>query len=142
MSGFEAILAAASTAVSVAGAIQQGQAARKSAEYQAQVAENNAIAARQQADYDERQQRRKTAQRLSTLRAAAANAGVLPEEGSPLFVDQDTSLYGEMDALNLRRGGTIAERRARSEAELTRMKGRQAQTGSYYKAGASLLKGL
>jgi hypothetical protein len=44
--------AAAGTAVSTVGAIQQGKSAQNLANYNAQVAQNDAIAARQKAEFD------------------------------------------------------------------------------------------
>src|SRR5262245_66479468 len=109
MAEVAAVAAISAAAINAASSVQQRQAARKMADHQARVAENDAVIARQNAEYEEHRQRRKTAKQLSVLRASAAESGVQYEEGSPLFVGGDTSLYGEMDALNLRRNGQIAE---------------------------------
>lgn len=144
MSGAEIAiaLAAASAVVSAAGAIQQGQASRKMANYQATVAENNAIAARQEAEFQERQHREKARQALSAHRARAAKGGALPEEGSPLLFGVDTSEASEIDALNIRRRGELQATELRSRAALTRYEGRMAQRSAYLRAGSSLLDGM
>lgn len=141
MSGAEIAiaLAAASTVVSAAGAVQQGQASRKIANYQAAVAENNAVAARQEAELQERQHREKARQALSAQRARAAKGGALAEEGSPLLFNLDASEGSEIDALNIRRHGEMQATELRSRAALSRYEGRMAQRSAYVKAGSSLL---
>lgn len=137
-----AVAAAASAAVSAVGAIQQGDASRKTASYQAALAENNAIAARQQAEIEERQLRDKSRQLMSAQRARAAKGGVLPEEGSPLLFSIGTGEDAEIDALNIRRHGEMQASQARSQAALTRYQGRLAQRQSYFQAGSTLLTGV
>ncbi len=132
-------LAALAAVVSAAGAVQQGETARKSAEYQAAIAENNALAARQQAEHDERQHREKARQVLSAQRAKAAKGGVLTEQGSPLFVSTDTGESAEIDALNIRRGGQLRATDYQSQAALGRFQGQATQQQSYLQAGSSLL---
>lgn len=144
MSGAEIAiaLAAASAVVTAAGAIQQGEASRKMANYQAAIAENNAVAARQEAEFQERQHREKARQILSAQRARAAKGGVLTEEGSPLLFNVDTSEGSEIDALNIRRRGEMQATDLRSRAALSRYEGRVAQRSAYFKAGSTLLDGM
>lgn len=144
MSGVEiaAALAMASAVVSAAGSIQQGKASRRMADYQAAVAENNAIAARQEAERAERELREKSRRQLSANRARFAKGGVLPEEGSPLLFNIETGEGGEIDALNLRREGEMRATGFQSEAALGRYSGRVAQQQSRIKATSSLLDGM
>lgn len=144
MSGAEIAiaLAAASAVVTAAGAIQQGEASRKMANYQAAVAENNAIAARQEAEFQERQHREKARQILSAQRARAAKGGVLTEEGSPLLFNVDTSEGSEIDALNIRRRGEMQATDLRSRVALSRYEDRVAQRSANFKAGSTLLNGM
>ena len=102
----------ASTAVSAIGAYQQSQAAKSQANYQRQVAENNAIIAqqnatriRQQAEVAEAEQRERI---LATKGAAktrlAANGLLVDDPGdttASLFL-QDIAEIGEYDILKLR----------------------------------------
>lgn len=135
-------MAAASTVMTVAGQMQQGETARKTAEYQAAVAENNAIAARQQAEFDERQQREKALRLMATQRARASKGGVLAEQGSPLFINLDMGEKAEIDALNIRRSGEVRATDYRSQAELGRFRGAAEERQSYLRAGSSLLDGM
>ena len=137
-----AIAAAASAAISAVGAIQQGETARKTADYQAAVAENNAIAARQQAELEERQQREKSLRLMSTQRARAAKGGVLADQGSPLFVNLDTGEAAEIDALNIRRGGQLRATDFQSQAALGRFRGEAEEQAGYLKSGSTLLSGV
>ena len=142
MTGMELAMGAmaAGAMVSAAGSIAQGQAASEMADYNAQVAENEAASARIQAGYEEGRQREHADRVRSAARAAIAKSGV-DLEGSPRLGMVDNAVYAEIDALAIRNSGTVAEARARSQAGLDRMQGRAAVTGSYYGAGASLLGG-
>jgi hypothetical protein len=137
-----AVAAAASAVISAAGAVQQGKAARKAADYQAALAENSALAAGQQADMEERQQREKALRLLSNQRARAAKGGVLADQGSPLFTNLDTGEQAEIEALNIRRSGAIRSDGYRSQAALGRFRGEVDQQAGYLKATTSLLDGV
>jgi hypothetical protein len=63
------LLPAAGTAVSTVGAIQQGKSAQNLANYNAQVAQNDAIAARQKAAFDAAAQDRQARLFAGTQRA-------------------------------------------------------------------------
>lgn len=118
-------LAIASTVVSTVGALQQAQAQRAQAEYQAAVARNNAIIAEQnRADIVQRgdialeKQRERVRQTIGAARAALSTSGLMlggtPGETTSLL-QQDLRTAGQMDILTLR--GNI-EREAR-KAEIT-----------------------
>lgn len=132
------VLMVMSAVITAVSAIQQGEAAEDAAEHQARVAENNAIAARQQAEFDERQQREKARLALSAQRARAAKSGVLTE-GSPLFLNGATSEEAEIGALNIRRGGQLRANDYGAQAALGRFKGASAAQAGYMQAGSSLL---
>lgn len=136
-----AVATVAGAAVSAIGAIQSGKAQQKAAEYNAQVAEQAALAARQKAAYDEAAHRRELARMLSAQRAAYGASGVDVSVGTPLLVMADTVQEGELDALAIRYGGEVGASRQLSAAQLSRMTGKQARTASYYQAGSSLLTG-
>ena len=93
MSGYTAAaalaMAAVGTAVSAYGAIQQGQAAKASANYNAQIAENNRIIAEQNREYALRAGAAKAEQEslkgrvaLGKIKAAQAASGVSGESES------------------------------------------------------------
>lgn len=131
----------AGTAVSVMSAMNQGAAMQKQAEYNAQVAERQALAARQAASLEEERHRDKTRKLLSSQRAAIAASG-LDLEGSPLAVMEETAAEAELDALLIRHSGNMSELQAKSQAAADRLAGRTARIQGYYGAGASLLNGV
>ena len=67
--------AAAGTVTSTVGAIQQGKSAQNLANYNAQIAQNDAIAARQKAEFDARAQERQARLFAGTQRASMAATG-------------------------------------------------------------------
>jgi len=98
----------ASTGMSVMGQMQQAQSAQAMAGYQAQVAENNRIAAERMAvDAEKRGQVAESRQRLRTkgimgTQIAALAAQGTDLEGSPTDILGDTAYAGEIDALTIR----------------------------------------
>lgn len=131
------VLAGVATAMGAYGTYQQGQQQKAQAEYQAAVANNNAIIAERQAQdsldrgrVEEQQHRLKVAQMKGTQRSALAASGVQVDSGSALDVVADTAMMGEFDALTIRNN---AER----EAYAYRVQGSnyQAESGLYSLAG-------
>lgn len=147
--------AVAGTAVGVYGSIQQGNAAKASAEYQAAVDRNNQQVAEWQTKdaldrgkEAERQQRLKVQSALGSQRAAMAANGVDLSSGSPLDILGDTTMYGEMDALTIRSnaereayGYRVQSQNFASNAQLSQMRGSSAQTAGMIGAGSTLLTG-
>lgn len=119
-------------------------AQRQQANYQSQVARNNAKTQEYMAqDATARGERGEQAHRLnvarikSEQRAAFGASGVDVQSGSPLEAISDTAMLGELDALTIR---SNAEREAygyrtgasnyMAQSKLDRMKGRQAAVGT------------
>ncbi len=114
MIGPVALLAAA-TALQAVGAIQQGQATKEQADFNAAIAERNAQISEQEADlarrgaaFEEAQLKRNLAH-LRGAQAAAVGASGLSLEGSPLHIMAETAAEAELDALAIRFAGTVAE---------------------------------
>lgn len=149
-----AVTTLAGAGVSAYGQIQQGKAARREANYNAAVDENNAISAgyaaiqETQAASREVEQLRETRLRnLGSQRAAAAHSGltisgsVLDTMGdSALEIEKEiqmTKYRGRIGAYNLQQQGN----NLRSRATMTRIAGKNAQSSSRYAAGGTLLSG-
>lgn len=122
-------LSAVGTLLSVAGTVQQGEAAENQAKYQAAVAKNNQIIAQQKAadalqrgDIAERQHRLQVAQQIGAARAGAAGRGVVADIGSALSIQEDIAATGELDALTIR---SNAEREAAAFSQQAREFGTQ-----------------
>lgn len=143
---------AASAAVSAVGAIQQGMAAQAqakaaqgAAEYNATIKRQQAASELQQANAREEQQRRGTRQVLGQQRAALAQAGI-GMGGSALDIEEQSADRAELDALTMRYEGDLRAKGLLAAAEGAEYEGRaaisagkNAMTGAYLSAGASLL---
>lgn len=141
--GFAAVQVAvtvAAAALQAASAIKEGQAASNVAKFNAKVAENNAIATRQQAAEEEARQRRESRRDQGKQRAAFGKAGVTLE-GSPLEVLQDSTLGSELDAQTTRHIGLLRAQGFINSAELQRAKAKSARSNSFFRAGTALLGG-
>jgi len=145
----------ASTGMSVMGSIQQGKAASAQANYQAQVAENNAATSRLQAadaiergKIEEGQHRKQVSRMIGQQRAGIAGSGFELGDETSQDILGDTASMGELDALTIRNnaqreawGFEVQGQNATAEAGLSRMRGASAKTASYWQAGGDLLGG-
>lgn len=148
-------LMAVGTLVSAYGQIQQGKSAKAAADYQAAVANNNAIIAGRQADDARKrgeiaadQQRLRTRLLIGQQRATLASSGVLVDTGSALDLTAGTAGVGELDALTIQ---SNAEREAlgfetqgmnfTASATLSRFEGQQAVTAATTGAFGTLVTG-
>jgi len=130
--------------IALAGAYmsyQQGQAQQDMAEYNADVAANNALAIKYQADVDARNQRKRNMKLLAKQRMLFGKAGVTLE-GTPLLVMEETAKEGEMEAQMIEYAGRIGATRQRSQADIFSMQGRQAATSGTMNAALTAGKGL
>lgn len=144
---FTVALAALSTAVSVVGAIQQANAQKAQAEYNAAVARNNAIIAEQNAqDVEDRgdialaQRRQALNQTIGSARAAIAGSGLLVDDEpgtTPALLLDDLTVAGQMDILTLE--GNIARESRRARIQGTQY---EAQAGLFELEASSISPGL
>jgi hypothetical protein len=126
-------------AVSAVGQVQQGRAARSTAnaqaaqdEYQGAVARDNSVAEAQ------RIQRAGRMARGETIGALAAS-GVKIGDGSALIDERQVMQDYETDASIALLNGTRAQAAANTSAANTRKAGRNAERAGYISAGTSLL---
>ena len=128
------------TAVSAVGQVIGGIQEKRAAEYNAQVQEQDAVAAEKKAKYDEGIHRERVKRLLSEQRATIGKSGV-DIKGSPMLAILDTIEKGELDALAIRHGGKLQAQKSRSGATESRLRGKQAFTRSLFGAGSTLLSG-
>lgn len=150
------IATVASTVIGAAGTIYQAQSASASANYQAQVNENNAIIAdrnaadaRKRGAEAEQEHRRRVSALQGKQTAVMAASGVDLGSGSPLNILADTAQMGELDAVTIRNN---AEREAlgyesqgmnfRAEAQLSRSAAKSARTAGMIGAAGSVVSGF
>lgn len=141
----------ASMAASAIGTVVQGVSGMQQSRYQAAVARNNSIIAERAAkdalergSIAEDNARKRTGLIIGSQRAALAGQGSALDEGSPLDIQGDTAVAGEMDALTIR---SNAEREAynyraqganfRAQEQLASSQAGWLGTGASLLAGAS-----
>lgn len=120
--------------VTIASAVAAGYAQKKQGEheneiakYNARVAENEAEKVRIKGVEEENIQRQKTAQLLAKQRAQLGAASVDLTSGTPLDIQEDTVLLGEVDALRVRSNFGQEAESLEQQAELTRSRGKFAE---------------
>jgi len=129
----------AMTGLSALSSVNQGKAAGQMATYNQQVAQNEAIAARQKAEFDETTHRRQVAKLQGAQRAGiAASGGELLDAGDVMDM---TTEEAELDALAIRYGGKMAQNAAQQRSTLYGLEGKQAKRQAYAQAGSTLLTG-
>jgi hypothetical protein len=157
MSGLEIAaiaLAGIGTATSVIGTIQQGNAARASANYQASLDERNATLAEQDrvqairtADLAASDKRRENRRQLSSMRAAFGSSG-FELAGSPLEVLSDSAQEMALDERRISYEGEVSGRKKamevlglRESAQASRAYGTNAKNASTIAALSEGAKG-
>ncbi|NIA66971.1 hypothetical protein HBA54_00015 [Pelagibius litoralis] len=133
-----AITAIASAAVSAVGTISAGKAQADAAEFNAQIAQQQAERERQIAEREAADFRRREGRVLAASRARRAGSGVT-SQGSPLLVDEVTAAEIELGAQNILVGGATSATRLQQQAALDRSRARSAKTGAFLDAGSTLL---
>lgn len=150
-----ALLSAIGTGISVMGQAQQGKQAANQAQFQAQVAQNDAIIAGQQRDRaiktaasNEEDYRRQQSELFGSRNALLGKTGVQRGAGSPLSVSTDFAGETELNALRLRNEGDVNANRLQqsvlnkqSQAGLFATKARNERTNTFTRAGGELFSG-
>jgi hypothetical protein len=134
-------LALLGTALSVGGALAQGQQQKQMADYQARVYEQQALAEAQSTALDLNRERRKQDLLEAQARAQAGASGV-GIAGSPTEVLAANARQGQVDLNTTRYSSQLRQNSLNDQAALSRFQGRQAMTDSIFKAGGSLIDGL
>lgn len=133
-------LTAVSTAVGVAGAIQQSNAASKADKYNAAVAQQNAQAASDQANSQLQQQQRTAYKQLGAQKAAYGASGVT-SDGSPMDVLSDSYTQSELDANTIIYNGKLRAAGYTNQANLDSANASNATTAGYTNAASKALLG-
>lgn len=131
----------AGSVMSAVGALQQGQAAKSAAEYNATISTQNAGIARQNAADKARQADRETYLRLGSIRANQGASGGASGEGSVLDVIGDVAAQSELERQQIVYQGELQARGFTNDATLETFSGETKQSTSYWKAGSELLSG-
>lgn len=127
--------------VGAAGAIQQGKAAKQSAEFNAAMMKREADREKQIGELNARRVRKETESLAATQRALLAGGGGDQSTGSALLIQEDLAEEGEFNARLAEVNAETAVSTKMAQATLARMGGRAAGTSSYIRAGTTLLSG-
>jgi hypothetical protein len=131
--------AAAGTVTSTVGAIQQGKSAQNLANYNAQIGQNDAIAARQKAEFDAKAQERQARVGAGSQRASmASTGGELLDMGDVIDMSAEEA---ELENLAIRYGGEMGYRAGQQRATVSRFEGSVAKQRAAGQAASSLLTG-
>jgi hypothetical protein len=136
----------AAIAATVAGSVlqakstlDQGKFAKQMGEYNAAVAQNEAILAKQTAEVEEERHRDNLRRFVAGQRARTT--GVQVDEGSAGLLVEESIVEGERDALAIRYAGTVQAARSMAEAAAERFRGRAAMHSARLGAAGQLLSG-
>lgn len=150
------IASIAGAGVGALGAIKQGQAEKSSAEYNAQIAANNAKLATQNAGFAAKEGEAqaeasslKTRAQVGGIVANQGAAGVDVNTGSAVDVRSSAAQLGELSALDIRSnaarqayGYQTESTGSTAQSQLDKMQGANAGPAGSINAGATLLGGL
>ena len=116
------------------------KAAKQTAEFNAQVAENEAVVLRRRKVDEEANLRQSSERLIATANVATAASGI-QMSGSALQAAADSYFNTEMDALKIQYAGDIEETAKASEAALARATGRARSASLKMASYQSLLAG-
>lgn len=128
------------TGLNALGQLEQGQAQQDAAEFNAQIAEQNANEVTKFYGEEERRFRIIARKQLGSARVALGASGIRAE-GSPLDVLEESAANAEMEAQSIRYEGEVKRRDYLQQAQAERLRGRAAVRSSRYGAASSLLLG-
>ncbi|AZO00577.1 hypothetical protein EJ066_27570 [Mesorhizobium sp. M9A.F.Ca.ET.002.03.1.2] len=134
-------LALIGTALSVGGALAEGQQSRQMADYQAKAYEQQAQADAQSAAFEQSQERHKQDLLQAQARAQAGASGVAIS-GSPSEVLAANARQGQLDIQAIQYGSQLRQNNLTTQAAISRFSGKQALGASIFKAGGNLVSGL
>lgn len=131
---------AAGAVLSFKGQRAAAKSAEQVAEYNAQVAENEAVILQRQKTSQEADLREQGKRLIASQRVATAGSGIIMS-GSPLEAMADAYFGLEKDAARIQYASDIEQLDKESEATLTRVQGRAQSSAMKTQAYASLLGG-
>ena len=135
------VLSAVGTGISVAGQVQAGRQASATANYNANLAEQQAAATDAAARETMSRARLENQRALSTQRAGFAAAGLNPDDGSPLQVQAETAGILQLNAVEQQKQSTLRSQSLLGQAAADRLYGQSARSGANLAAAGSLLGG-
>lgn len=134
------VLAAAGAGVGAYSAIEQGKQAEAAGKYNAKVQRNNAVTARNQANFEADRIRKRNRLVAGKQRANYLKSGI-DLSGSAEDVILDSAIEGELDVAAAQYAGASAAQSQVARARLSEYEGRAAGRAGYVRAGGAILSG-
>lgn len=131
---------AVGAATSAYGTYQQGKSQQAMADYNAKVAENEALANQYAIDAESRKLAKGQREMKAQQRMSVSSRGGLAE-GTDLLALAEQAKVMQLDQLELSRQQTLAGTRGAAQAAMSRYEGKVARNSSRWTAGTTLLKG-
>jgi hypothetical protein len=132
---------ALSSGIGAYGSIMQGNATAAADKYQAQVAQDQGLAAETATRINEQQTYRQGDQLLGRARAAAGASGVNVNSGTALLNQGDIERQTQQNVANQTYNAELQTWQGNNQASLLRAEGSQAQTAGYLGAAGTLIGG-
>lgn len=142
MAALGAIVGVIGTVVSAVGTIAAGQAAQSDADFKAKQLERKAQEERAASQREAGTKKQELDLVLSRQQAGAAASGLGSLDTTILDLAGDTTVQGEMNQRMARYGGEERRNGLLDQATAARATGKAEATGSYFKAGGTLLDGF
>jgi hypothetical protein len=134
-------IAAASTALGVASAVQQGQNQKELLTQQAEQREEDSKAAQAEAQRESLIERKKAKNLMSRARAVAGASGAGSSDPTVTNILTNIETQGEVNALNALYSGNAQARGLRAGAAMSRAEGQAYRSASYMDAASTGLSG-
>lgn len=131
----------AGAAVSAYGAVQQANAQKTAAQFNASLNERNAVVATQQADAEAARIQRESG-RVQGRMAAGFGASGLTLEGSALDALGDSAAMAQLDIETVKYRGRLQAMGYHDSATLDRISGKTAEEQGYLRAASEVLTGV
>lgn len=120
------------------GSIYAGQASGAAADFNADIALQNAAIARQQSAAAVQAQQRDSQRQIGHMTAQYGASGVQSDSGSPLDVLAESARMATLDSLTLKYNYDLRALGAESQAMLGRMEAKTARTSGYINAASDV----
>lgn len=132
---------AAAAAVSAVGAVKQGQAASDAANYNADIARQNAASAAQQGEAADAMLKRQQEQRMGAAIASFGAAGVDLTSGSPSDVLAENARQSTLDRLTQKYNYKMRALGYQDQAGLDDANAANSRTAGYFNGASAALQG-
>jgi hypothetical protein len=136
------VMAGVGTGLSAYSSYQEGKAAKREAEYNAALSDQEAAARIAQGKEEEKLHREDLKRLMARQYVLYAKAGVDPTSDSPLLVAAYTMKEGEKEAIKIRQQAKYDAGMLRARGGITRYAGSQAYSAGMVRSGSTLLSGL